>query len=252
MHSIYDYKDFNKDGFCCVERICRTSDLDLLLANLNVRLDSVLINVTSDLTLLRLPFPEKLEELERLDKEKFFQFCSFSLTTNFGFSFVFASNMLDELQRIEGDSATQFFVGQPVLFFNGINAKRLNTWWHSESNYQKDCRDAWHFWMPLDRDLTSDDGPLLVKEGSSADLTVHYEKIPNGIAQYHYLASDLEDRKSIECDLKRGDAVMFSHTAIHKTAPLLSDRPRVALVFRFFKQYADDRFSPVLAYHKRV
>ena len=121
------------------------------------------------------------------------------------------------------------------LFFNIKNVKRLQYNWHQERSYFKNHELGVHFWGPLFNDIQTTGGPMLIKTKSHTNHINFKEIAAEGaLTQMQTDSNEIAKMKTVECNINRGDIVVFDHKCVHCTKEVDSeDLPRVAFIRRF-------------------
>jgi len=121
------------------------------------------------------------------------------------------------------------------LFFNKKKVKRLQYKWHQESSYFPQHKIGCHLWYPLFNDVKKTGGPMLLKKKShTGKYDYKVWSVKNGFTQLETSPLDINKFKTVECNLKAGDIVIFDHNLVHCTKEVTSvTMPRVAGIRRF-------------------
>lgn len=153
------------------------------------------------------------------------------------------------VMEVLGAAGRTSFATLPSFFWNDPSAKRIQYDWHQECSYFPGVDNGLHLWFPLFRDVTTNDGPMLIAEGSHlAKLPYRYAKEADSVTQLVPEIDVAATYKIHECNLKRGDGVFFHHNAIHATGENKSGIPRVAGIIRFVDMLGAKKFSRLYDY----
>ena len=238
---------FERDGFVTLEGIFPLADIEALEAATE-RLARILLTQAGAMDLPKMPL-ELFRFAEKHYPDVFFQLCQAMGGTMAGWSLVTNRAALSVIKEIDGDRDTIYFPRFPAMFWNDREVKRLQYDWHQEASYFGDITWTLSLWFPLFRNITKQDGPMLIAKGShAARMKYEVEKRDRSLLQLR-IQEDVEQKFPIhECAINRGDAILFHDMAAHWTGENSSGLPRVSGIVRYVDATSAEHFSPMMSF----
>jgi hypothetical protein len=154
---------FERDGFVILSDLFLIATIERFEAA-TVRLGRHLLGKAGVTNLPTHPL-EMFRFCESKHPEIFYQLCSTMGGTLPGYELVSNEKSLAAIAEIDG-GATVYFPTVPGMFWNDRSVKRLQYDWHQETSYFGDIKNTLTIWFPLFRDVSSEDGPMLMAAGS--------------------------------------------------------------------------------------
>ncbi len=244
---------YAKDGFVVFDGLLDRKSLESLESTIIDRARFDLANLGHDASKLG-PY-EALRLLEKTSRLRFFKLCTMGTCIG-GISIASASAVTSIVGDLFEQDPSRLFCFPPSIFWNDKHVTRLQTKWHQESSYLGEYDSVVTLWTPLFRDLSEDDGPMIVCRGSHENggkaLPYSYSKEEDGVSQFS-VSDDIAARyEQVPCAIRRGDAVLFHRSLIHKTGDNRSGMPRASLIVRYFNLFSDPDYEPTLGRNNRT
>ncbi len=154
---------FDADGFVILRDVLdkeRLEELESIIVD-RARID--LANLGHDAS--NFDNYETLRQLEKISRQRFYKLCSIGSSVG-GMALASSSKVTSIVGDLFEQSPSRLFCFPPAIFWNDKGVTRLQYKWHQESSYLGSYDSVVSLWTPLFRDLTEQDGPMIVCRGS--------------------------------------------------------------------------------------
>ena len=240
--------DFAEDGFEVLRDAWPRDEIVAFEAIVEERANQMLAAEGAADAIETLPLIARLQRLEQCAPARFRELCGEIGATLGGMRLALAPRLSQTLARALETDADRLFFSLPAIVWNDAQVPRLQTGWHQEATYLRAYATAIHVWTPLFRDLTEDDGPMLVLRGSHKFGVLPFDAfdVPNGVTQLRTRDEAIQAFEPFTCAIPRGTAIVFHQNMVHRTGRNLTGAPRASLVIRYFDtRNAPELMSPV-------
>ncbi len=238
-------ESFQRDGFVILENAVDPTELENTISRLAEKLLEEKDYVPSISTLLN------MRELALNNRPEFFKLCSNIGGTLSALQMLSSEKVMQALLEIVGPEALDLFMMPFSLFFNDSGSERLNYDFHQESPAFPTVKQTLHIWTPLFKDLTIEDGPMVMCKGSHVNGQLPYTAFEkkDAITQLFIERELFENYEKVHCTFKRGTVVIFDKNLVHASGTNLSGIPRVAAAARFLDLKSEAEFQPYVHYY---
>lgn len=178
------------------------------------------------------PLVSRVSDLQDQNKDAFFKFCTVMGDILPCHTIFALPNIQARCRALVG--ADRLYLVDKGCFFNRADVTRLQYDWHAETSYYPNAGEVATLWFPWLHDTHEQNGTMVMAAGSHLrrfDAT--RAAIPKGLTQMRIEEADLQDYDKVPCDLKLGDAVLFSAFTAHRTGTNMTSQPRVSMILRF-------------------
>jgi hypothetical protein len=227
-------KKFKEDGFLIIPSALSSKSIDLIhkditfLAKLYLKKLKLKWNN-------KISTPEVLSQIEEKNNFSFYELCGSIGDLTSMSALQFKDRASEIYNAIINSYNAPLSASHSALFLNKKKVKRLQYKWHQESSAFPQHKIGCHLWYPLFNDVKTTGGPMLVKKKSHTNkykYNVWSEK--NGVTQLEINPKIINKFKTIECNVKVGDIVIFDHKLVHCTKEVMSITiPRITGIRRF-------------------
>jgi ectoine hydroxylase-related dioxygenase (phytanoyl-CoA dioxygenase family) len=173
-----------------------------------------------------------MSELEQSSKDDFYNFCK-QMGQILPVMEVALLPDLVEIAKITLKT-NNIYLSDCAVFFNKIDAKRLQYDWHTEKSYFPNADEVLTLWYPWLHDVNVENGTMILAEGShKKSYRARRIDVRDGLTQMKIDEDYLREFDFIPCNLGLGDCVLFRLNLAHRTGPNNSGIPRTTLITRF-------------------
>lgn len=241
--------EFERDGFIFLKNVFAPNLLDDFENAIIELAKKLIVQNGGVIPEVKTPY-QLLQFVEQNYKVSFFHLCAHVGCSVAGLRLVAAENIVRKVSELAGVPSTQLFPFHPAVFYNDRNVERLQTSFHQEQSYFPFAKNVYHLWFPLFRNLTPDDGPMIVCRGSHKEhypYTVHAR--PQSITRLETSPEIVSRFEQVPCAINRGDVVLFHNNTIHATGENLTDTPRISGVIRYMNlMTVEETFEPYIKF----
>jgi hypothetical protein len=225
---------FRQDGFVIL-RNCLSVEL---ISQFEQATDKFARNIAPNFNVdhVLLSTYELFSAMEMANKSLFKTFIGTIAATAKGFQIALSEDLLNAICTEGSGDPAQMVPGIPGIFFNSPLAPQLHYEWHQERSYYPTHGDGViTAWTPLFRDVTLEDGPMLICRGShTSRFPYSVEFRDSGLMQLAVTDTLADAYEQIPCAVARGDVILFNAGALHKTGSNESQFPRINLICRYY------------------
>ena len=229
-------ENYKANGFAIIENAISQQSLMRIEKDIETIFNTYCVsNSIPEFVEYGIPLPKKFAMLEKHSQDLFYKF-SLLIGDLQSLNNPILSEEFEEFTFKVFDSYNVPFAStHAYLFFNIKNVKRLQYNWHQERSYFKHHELGVHFWGPLFNDISTTGGPMLIKTKSHLKHIEYIEKSGAGmLKQLETNADSIKNMNTFECNIRRGDIVVFDHKCVHCTKEVDSEElPRIAFIRRF-------------------
>ena len=230
------FEIFEREGFAIVENAISPKSVQRIERDIESIFNKFChANCVSEIANVDASLPLKFAMLEKHSQELFYDFSLLVGDLESLNNPIVSEEFGEFVHKVFESFSVPFSSTHAGLFFNIKNVKRLQYNWHQERSYFKDHELGVHFWGPLFNDIRATGGPMLIKAKSHQDHIDFTEISAEGVlTQMETDLKAITKMKTLECNINRGDIVVFDHKCVHCTKEVDSeDLPRIAFIRRF-------------------
>lgn len=227
-------KKFKDDGFIILPNALSDRTLKLIHSDIEFLTKSYSKKLKLRLN-TKNSTPEILSKIEEKSHSSFYNLCLSTGDLTSMNTLQFNSKVSKIFTEIINSYKVPLSASHSGLFFNKKKVTRLQYKWHQESSYFPFHKTGFHLWYPLFNNIKKTGGPMLIKKRSHIGKYDYKSwSVKNGLTQLETNPLDVNKFKTVECNLKVGDIVIFDHNTVHCSKEVTGIKlPRVAGIRRF-------------------
>ena len=173
-----------------------------------------------------------MSQLEIINKKDFYNYCQIIANSIPAKKISTNKNILIKIKKFFNTNELSNF--ENAAFFNNSKVKRLQYKWHKESSYYKTKSDIITLWYPWINNANKNNGTMIMaKDSHKKNFEYRVIKKKNHLTQMEINERNFKSRDMVYCNLKLGDAVIFSSKCAHKTGNNLTNKSRITMISRY-------------------